>query len=257
MVKTATTITFTVPASDDGVVASPEKTDVVPLATKLFAELVGTFALTLVIAGSAVVPAASRATALPAAGAVAVGLVLMALVYSIGRLSGSHVNPAVTLGVALRGAFEWKIVPLYWIAQIAGGFLAAAFLLVTFGNVAHLGSTLPSPSTSAGQAFVMEAVMTAIFVGVILAVTKEPSSQIGHNAGLAIGATLTVCALFGGAASGASLNPARSIGPALLSGATQDLWVYIAAPMLGGLIAAGVDKLLHGTKLSQLPYRAH
>ena len=233
------------------VVTSAEKINEVPLKTKLFAELVGTFALTLVAAGSAVVPAASGATALPAAGAVAVGLVLMALVYSIGRLSGSYVNPAVTLGVALRGALEWKLVPLYWVAQIAGGLLAAAFLLVTFGNVAQLGSTLPSPSTSVWQAFAMEAVMTAVFVGVILAVIKEPRSQIGHNAGIAIGATLALCGLFGGAASGASLNPARSIGPALLSGATHDLWVYIAAPLAGALIAAAVDRLLHGEKLSR------
>jgi len=210
-----------------------------------------------VIAGSVVIPSASQATVLPAAVAVAGGLILMALVYSIGRLSGAHVNPAVTLGIALRGNFDWKNVPLYWIAQIVGGILAAAVLLGTFGNVAHLGSTLPSPVTSAAQVFIIEMIMTAILVTVVLSVTKEPSSQIGHNAGLAIGAALTLCMLLGITASGASLNPARSLGPALLSGSTQDLWVYIVAPMVGALIAAAVDGVIHGSKRSQLPYRTH
>lgn len=256
MAKTATSITGTLASSVDGSATSPEQKDVaIPLYTKLFAEFIGTFALTLVIAGSVVIPSASQSTVLPAAVAVAGGLTLMALVYSIGRLSGAHVNPAVTLAIALRGDFAWKDVPLYWIAQLIGGILAAAVLLGTFGNVAHLGSTLPSPATSAAQVFVLEMIMTAILVTVVLSVTKEPSTQIGHNAGLAIGAALTLCMLLGITASGASLNPARSIGPALLSGSTQLLWIYIVAPMVGALIAAGIDIVIHGSKRSQLPYR--
>ncbi len=257
MAKTASSITGTLGTSADGAAATEQKAVAVPIGTQLFAELVGTFALTLVIAGSVVIPSASQATVLPAAVAVAGGLTLMALVYSVGRLSGAHVNPAVTLGIALRGNFEWKNVPLYWIAQVVGGILAAAVLLGTFGNVAHLGSTLPSPVTSVAQVFIIETIMTAILVTVVLSVTKEPSTQIGHNAGLAIGATLTLCMLLGITASGASLNPARSLGPALLSGSFQDLWVYIVAPMVGALIAAGIDSVIHGSNRSQLPYKTH
>src|ERR1700724_134546 len=122
------------------------RTDAVPFARKLTAELIGTFMLTLVAAGAPVIAAAAQVPAPGAAGAAAVGLVLMAMIYSIGPISGSHINPAVTLGFALRGAFHWSRVGPYWIAQIIGASLAALLLLAVFGNIEHLGSNIPAPS---------------------------------------------------------------------------------------------------------------
>jgi aquaporin Z len=219
----------------------------VPLAQKLGAELIGTFLLTLVAAGAPVIAAATHTPVSAAAGAVAVGLTLMAMIYSIGPVSGSHINPAVTLGFALRGAFHWSRVLPYWVAQTLGAVLAASLLLGMFGNVAHLGATIPNPSTGSIIACIMEAVLTTLFVLVILS-TAEEASSVGTNAAIAVGATLALCGLFAGAPSGASLNPARSIGPALLSGTWPDLWIYIAGPLLGAVAAVALDTLIHRSR---------
>lgn len=220
-------------------------TSAVPLMRKLGAELIGTFMLTLAAAGGPVIAAATHASPSAEAGAVAVGLVLMAMIYSLGPISGSHLNPAVTLGFALRGAFHWEWVLPYWIAQTIGGLVAAALLLAVFGDFAHLGATVPAASTGPVVACVMEAALTALFVLVILG-TAEEAGSVGPNAAIAVGGTLALCGLFAGDASGASLNPARSIGPALLSGTWPDLWVYIVGPLLGAAIAVALDTVVHG-----------
>ena len=223
------------------------RTVTVPLARKLGAEAIGTFMLTLVAAGAPVMTTATHSLAHIAAGAIAVGLVLMAMIYSIGPISGAHINPAVTFGFALRGAFHWSRVVPYWIAQIAGAVLAAGFLLAVFGNVAHLGASLPAAKTGPVAAWIMETMLTTLFVLVILA-TSEEAQSVGTNAAIAIGGTLALCGLFAGAPSGASLNPARSIGPAFVSGTWSDLWVYIAGPLLGAALAVGLDALVHGSR---------
>lgn len=231
----------------DGRKRDAAETDTVPFARKLGAELIGTFMLTLVAAGAPVTAAATHAPAPAAAGAVAVGMVLMALIYSLGPVSGSHVNPAVTLGFALRGAFRWSWVLPYWIAQTTGAVLAAALLFALFGDVAHLGATLPAASTGPVVACVTEAALTTLFVLIILG-TAEEAGSVGPNAAIAVGGTLALCGLFAGDPSGASLNPARSIGPALLAGTWPDLWVYIVGPLLGAAIAVGLDTFVHGSR---------
>jgi aquaporin Z len=219
----------------------------VPFARKLFAELVGTFSLTLVAAGAPVIATAAHAPIPAAAGAAAVGMILMAMIYSIGPISGAHINPAVTFGFALRGAFHWSRVVPYWLAQIIGAVLAATLLLVIFGNIVHLGANAPAPSAGPVAAMFIEAALTLMFVLVILG-TSEEAGSAGPNAAISIGATLALCGMFGGAVSGASLNPARSIGPALVSGSLGDLWVYIVGPLLGAAIAVGLDALIHGSR---------
>jgi aquaporin Z len=217
------------------------------LARKLGAEAIGTFMLTLVAAGAPVIAAAAHATGPGAAGAAAVGLILMVMAFSIGPISGCHINPAVTLGFALRGAFHWSRVVPYWIAQIIGASLAALLLLAVFGNIEHLGSNIPAPSAGPVAAMIMEAALTTMLVLVVLA-TAEESSTVGPNAAIAVGATLALVGMFGSAVSGASVNPARSIGPALISGTFSDLWVYIVGPLLGAAIAVGLDALIHGSR---------
>jgi aquaporin Z len=237
-----------IPASDrDGRKRDAAETDAVPFVRKLGAELIGTFMLTLVAAGGPVTAAATHAPAPGAAGALAVGMVLMALIYSLGPISGSHVNPAVTLGFALRGAFRWSWVVPYWIAQTIGAVLAAALLFALFGDVADLGATIPAQSTGPVVACATEAALTTLFVLIILG-TAEESRSVGPNAAIAVGGTLALCGLFAGDPSGASLNPARSIGPALFAGTWPDLWVYIVGPLLGAAIAVGLDAFVHGSR---------
>jgi aquaporin Z len=217
------------------------------LARKLGAEAIGTFMLTLVAAGGSVVFAAAHAAGPGPAGAAAVGLILMVMAFSIGPISGCHINPAVTLGFARRGVFHWSRVVPYWIAQIVGACLAALLLLAVFGNIAHLGTNIPAPSAGPVAAMIMEAALTTMLVLVVLA-TAEEASTVGPNAAIAVGATLALAGMFAGAVSGASLNPARSIGPALISGTFSDLWVYIVGPLLGAVIAVGLDQLIHGSR---------
>lgn len=230
-----------------GLEAAQPTTLTVPFARKLGAELIGTFMLTLVAAGAPVIAAAAHAPAPGAAGAAAVGLLLMAMIFSIGPISGAHINPAVTLGFALRGGFHWSRVIPYWAAQVGGAILAGLLLLAVFGNIANLGANLPAPSASPVAAMITEAVLTTLFVLVILGTTEEAGS-VGPNAAISVGGTLALCGMFGGAVSGASLNPARSIGPALLSGTWPDLWIYIVGPLVGAAIAVGLDMLIHADR---------
>ncbi len=212
---------------------------------RLFAEVVGTFALTLTAAGGEVIGALSRGEVSPGARAVAPGLVVMALIYAIGNVSGAHFNPAVTFAFALRRAFPWKQVPGYWAAQAVGSVAAALLLRALFGVVKDLGATEPHHGTAAALA--LETVLTWLLVLVILG-TATRHQLIGPHAAVAVGGTIALCGLFAGPVSGASMNPARSLGPAVVAGAPAELWIYLAGPFAGAALAVGTTNVLHRRK---------
>ncbi len=167
--------------------------------------------------------------------AITFGLVIMAMIYAVGHVSGAHFNPAVTFAFALTRHFPWPRVIAYWAAQLVGALLAAALLRSSLGNIAHVGATLPAGSQA--QSFLWEVVMTAFLMFVILAVATD-TLAVGEAAAIAIGGTVGLDAMFGGPISGASMNPARSIGPAVVSGELHALWLYIVAPLVGASIGA-------------------
>jgi len=212
-------------------------------ARRLFAELLGTFALTFVAAGGEVIAVVSGGEVSPAARAVAPGLLVMALIYTVGSQSGAHFNPVVTLAFTLRQDFPWRRVPGYWGAQIVGAVLAALLLRALFGLVGHLGATLPRHGTI--EALVMEVVLTFLLVTVILG-TATNHRLTGPNAAIAVGGTIALIGLFAAPISGASMNPARSLGPFLVSGQLADAWIYIVGPLAGALLAVLVAWMLRG-----------
>jgi aquaporin Z len=210
---------------------------------RLLAELLGTFALTLVAAGGPVIAAATATPANLPAQVVAPALLVMALIYCLGSLSGAHFNPVVTLAFCLRRDFPWRRLPGYWAVQFAGAVLAALLLRSLFGSVAHLGATLPHHGHYASV--VMETVLTFILLTVILA-TATNHRLVGHNAALAVAGTIALDGLFAAPISGASMNPARSFGPALLDRQMDSYWIYVAGPVAGALLAVAVAVLLRG-----------
>ncbi len=212
---------------------------------RVFAELLGTALLTLVAAGADVIGAAVHMPLSQPARMVAPGLLVMAMIYTLGDVSGAHFNPVVTLAFALRGDFPWQRVPGYWLAQFAGAILAAVFLRLIFGNVGHLGATLPTRALGLWPAVLMELVLTMLLVTVILG-TAHNSRLVGHNAALAVGGTIALAGLFASPVSGASMNPARSFGPALVSGNLSSVWIYFLGPLAGALLASGIAWILHG-----------
>jgi aquaporin Z len=211
---------------------------------RLLAEFVGTFFLAFVAAGGEVIEVVTKGQLGGGAKAVAPGVVVMALIYSLGDVSGAHLNPAVTLAFATRGVFRWAIVPAYWAAQLSGAAGAAILLFVIFGDVADLGAT--RASVGSATALSIEVVLTLLLVTVILN-TATRARVVGPNAALAVGGTIVLCGLLGGPISGASLNPARSFGPALISGHWTNAWIYTAGPLLGALIAVALTAMLHPT----------
>ena len=210
---------------------------------RLFSELLGTFALVLVAAGGGILHAKGQISL--AAAVVAPGLMVMAIILFMGAVSGAHLNPGVSLAFALRGDFPWKRVPGYIIIQLAGASLACLFLRWVFGNTEHLGATLPGPGYHNWQAFLMEIVLTALLVSVILG-TASAAQNVGAIAALGVGGYIALAGLWGAPVSGTSMNPARSFGPALVSGTWTSYWVYIAGPLTGALIAVGFALVLRG-----------
>ncbi|MCW2975676.1 MAG: hypothetical protein JWM06_957, partial [Actinomycetia bacterium] len=200
-----------------------------PLARALVAELIGTFALVFAGAGAIIVDAKTHALGHIGV-AISFGLVIMIMIYAVGHISGAHFNPAVSFAFALTRHFPWPRVIAYWIAQVAGAMIAAAVLRSSLGDVAHVGATLPAGSQ--GQAFLWEVVLTFFLMFVILAVATD-THAVGEAAAIAIGGTVGLDAMFGGPISGASMNPARSLGPALVSGDLHALWLYLVAPLVG------------------------
>jgi aquaporin NIP len=200
----------------------------------LVAEAIGTFALVFAGAGAVVVDA--RTHALGHVGvAITFGLVIMAMIYAVGHVSGAHFNPAVSFGFALTRHFPWPRAAAYCAAQLAGALLAATLLRGSLGSDAHLGATLPSGSQ--GQSFVWELVLTFFLMFVIMAVATD-TRAVGEAAAIAIGGTVGLDSMFGGPISGASMNPARSLGPALVSGDLHALWLYVVAPLVGAALGA-------------------
>jgi aquaporin Z len=208
----------------------------------LYAEALGTFALTFVDGGAAMVAQLSPDLNLTAR-ALAAGLVVMSMIFAIGSISGAHINPAVTFSFAVRGVFPWKRVPSYWIAQSAGALLAALSLWAILGKFASLGATHAKQESV--SAFACEIVLSFFLVFVILS-TSHNSEIRGPEAALPVGATVAFAGLMGKGVSDASMNPARSLGPALVSGDLHELWIYLLAPFLGGALAVAAVFLLHG-----------
>ena len=207
-----------------------------PLAQALAAEAIGTF--TLVVAGCGAI---AVGTVGPAGIAAAFGLAIFVMIEALGPLSGGHFNPAVTAAFAAGRRFPpGRLLP-YWAAQASGAFAGALLLRLTLGGDTTLGVT--HPAGDAAQAFVWEMLLTFLLVLVILGVTTG-SRIVGQSAGLAIGVTVALDALVGGPISGASMNPARSLGPALVAGDLTGLWVYLTAPFVGALLGLVVHAAL-------------
>src|SRR5260370_713647 len=210
---------------------------------RLFSELLGTFALVLVAAGGGLLHAKGQISL--AAAVVAPGLMVTAIILFMGAVSGAHLNPGVSLAFALRSDFPWKRVPGYIIIQLAGATLAALFLRWIFGNIEHLGATLPGPGYQNWQALLMETVLTVLLVSVILG-PAAAAQNVGPIAALGVGGDIALAGLWAAPVSGASMNPARSFGPALVSGDWTSYWVYVAGPIAGALIAVGFAVVLRG-----------
>jgi aquaporin Z len=210
---------------------------------RLFSEMLGTFFLVLVAAGGGLLHAKGQISL--AAAVVAPGLMVMAVILFMGAVSGAHLNPAVSLAFALRGDFPWKRLPGYVLIQLVGATLACLFLLAVFGNVEHLGATLPGAGYHGWQALLMETALTAGLVSVILG-TASAAQNVGAIAALGVGGYIALAGLWAAPVSGVSMNPARSFGPALLSGDFSSYWVYLAGPVAGALIAVGCAVVLRG-----------
>lgn len=217
-----------------------------PLWIRLIIEFLGTFVLVTVAAGAGVINhyvgggPVSRTAAV-----IAPGAVVMAMIYAWGPLSGLHINPAVTTAFAARGVFPTQWVVPYWVAQFAGAIGAALFLQGMFTHVAA-GSNYPI-ATQGGdwRSLVMEIVLTAILVSVILN-TATGGRSIGHQAAIAVGSTVALLGLFASPISGASMNPARTLGPDIVAHDYTGWWVYIAGPVIGAAIAVVIIGLVRG-----------
>jgi aquaporin Z len=210
---------------------------------RLFSELLGTFFLVLVAAGGGILHGEGQISL--AAAVVAPGLMVLGIILFMGGISGAHLNPGVSLAFAVRGDFPWKRVPGYIIVQLVGATLACLFLLAVFGNIQHLGATLPGPGYKDWQAFLMEVVLTAGLLSVILG-TASAAQNVGAIGALGVGGYIALAGLWSAPVSGTSMNPARSFGPALVSGDWTTYWVYVAGPLLGAAIAVGCAVILRG-----------
>jgi aquaporin Z len=212
---------------------------------RLFAEVLGTFFLVLVGAGGGVVDAVSNGAIGRGASVTAPGLMVLAIILFMGAVSGAHLNPAVTLGFALRGDFPWRRVPGYIIAELLGSTLAVLLLWAMFGKVGSLGATEPGAGISDLQAMVMELILTVGLFSVILG-TASKAQNLGPLSALAVGAYIILAGLWSSPISGASMNPARSFGPDLVLGNFGHYWVYVVGPILGAAIAVGFAFILRG-----------
>jgi MIP family channel proteins len=199
----------------------------------LAAEFVGAFGLVFAGTGAIIIDDVTGGEVTHVGIGLTFGLIVMVMIYAFGHVSGAHFNPAVTLAFAAGRHFPWWLVPRYWVAQLAGGITASLVHRALFGDVAHLGATLPfGPAL---QSFGLEIVLTLILMVVITAVATD-TRAVGQAAAIAIGGTIGLEALFAGPISGASMNPVRSLAPAIVSWTWQDQWLYVAGPALGALL---------------------
>ena len=197
----------------------------------LAAEFIGTFALIFIGAGALAIGEGGLVGV-----ALAHGLVIVVFAYAYGHISGTHINPAVTLGLLIAGEIQFVAAIGYWVVQFLGGILGAVVLNAVLPNPGDLGVTILSENVGVGQGLVVEIVLTFFLVNTIF--NTAVSGKAGNFAGLAIGLTLTLCILMGGPLTRASLNPARTLGPAIVSGNYADLWLYFVGPLVGAILAA-------------------
>lgn len=212
---------------------------------RLFSEMFGTFLLVVAAAGGPVIQNRSSGQIGRIAEVTAPALTVLAVILFMGAVSGAHLNPIVTVAFALRRDFHWRRVPGYIVAQLLGAVLAALLLRATFGNVAHLGATLPGTDFTAGQAFIIEVVLSCGLVSTILG-TASSAQNVGPLSAVGVGAYIALAGLWASPVSGASMNPARSLGPAVAGGDLHQLWIYLSAPPLGMLIAVAAAQILRG-----------
>ena len=212
---------------------------------RLFAEVLGTFFLVLVGAGGGVVDAVSNGAIGRGPSVTAPGLMVLAIILFMGAISGAHLNPAVTLGFAVRGDFPWRRVPGYIIAELLGATLAVLVLKAMFGSVGSLGATEPGAGISDVQAMFMELILTVGLFSVILG-TASRSQNLGPLSALGVGGYIILAGLWSSPISGASMNPARSFGPDLVLGNFDHYWVYVVGPIVGAMIAVGFAFILRG-----------
>jgi aquaporin Z len=212
---------------------------------RLFSEVMGTFLLVLVAAGAGMMNAAFGDPISRTAAVVAPGLMVMAMILFMGRVSGAHFNPAVSIAFALRGDFPWRRVPGYIVAQFVGAVLAVLFLQAVIGVSASNGATYPAQSATDVAAFLMEVVLTFGLVSVILG-TASGAQNIGIVGALGVGGYIALAGLWASPLSGASMNPIRSLAPDLVANNFSDYWVYLAGPLLGAALAVIAAYMLRG-----------
>ncbi len=212
---------------------------------RLFSELLGTFFLVLVAAGGGMMGQAFPDTISRTAAVVAPGLMVMAIILFMGKVSGAHLNPAVSVAFSLRGDFPWRRVPGYIVVQLIGATLAALFLHAVVNVSATYGSNYPAAGYSGGSAFLMEGILTLGLVSVILG-TASGAQNIGIFGAIGVGAYIALAGLWGSPISGASMNPARTFGPDLVGTTFTGYWVYVAGPLAGAALAVGVAWVLRG-----------
>jgi aquaporin Z len=214
-----------------------------------FSEMWGTFLLVTVAAGGGTVSYWSHGAVSIAMAVVAPGLMVMAIIYFMGTVSGAHLNPAVTFAFAVRRNFPWSRVPGYIIAQFIGAMLAVFFLKYIFGDLVSHGATIPANGISPTSAMLLETMLTAGLVSVILG-TASGARNIGTNGAIAVGGYIALAGLWSAPITGASMNPFRSLAPDILRGDLSTAWIYIVGPLLGALIGVAFEWILKGSPTS-------
>lgn len=224
-------------------IARPDPTSTRLWIRRLAAETFGTFALVFVAAGGDTMARVSGGSIEPTARAAAPALMVGALIYAISDASGAHFNPIVSLAFTLKGLFPPRWLPPYWIAQLTGALAAAVLLRVLFGEA--MGASVSAPHVAPATALVIEGVLTWLLVTVILG-TADRARIVGPDAALAVAATIALCGFIALPLEGASMNPARSFGPAVVAGRLGDLWIYVLGPTVGASLAVLGTRLIHG-----------
>jgi len=212
---------------------------------RIFAETWGTCLLVLAATGGTVIAARTSSSVSPAVLAIAPGLMVVAIIYTMGAVSGAHLNPAVTVAFALRRNFPWRRVPGYVLAQLAGGIAASLLLRALFGPAGNLGATMPCAGIGTARAFAIEALLTAGLVNVILG-TASGARNIGTNGAIAVGGYVALAGVLAAPVCGASMNPARSFAPDLVRGNLSTTWIYLVAPLVGAAIGVVFETILKG-----------
>jgi aquaporin Z len=212
---------------------------------RLFAEILGTFFLVLVAVGGNIPYLLGNESISLAIAAVAPGLMVMAIILFMGNVSGAHLNPVVSLAFAFRGDFPWRRVPGYIIAQLIGAIVACLFFFLVFGKIGQLGATVPGIGVDYVQAFAIEVVLTLGLVSTILG-TASGAQNVGAFSAIAVGSYISLAGLWASPLSGASMNPARSIGPQVITLDFTYFWLYAIGPFIGGMVAVVFAYILRG-----------